>query len=79
MARMNLTDLQPNDIYHNQAGEVVQLKDMDGKGSVFVKILKELDGKYERIKNGKHRHKVQMSTSAFLVFWRPITSNPWSA
>lgn len=77
MARMNLTELQPERIYHNQAGEIVQLKDMDGKGSVFVKILKEIDGKYERLKTGRNRTRVQFHTSMFLTFWRPITNKAW--
>lgn len=76
---MILTDLQPNEIYTNQSGEVVQLKEMDGKGSVFVKILKEIDGKYERIKSGKYRHRVQFHTSMFLTFWRPINTEKVSA
>ena len=65
---MNLTDLQPDEIYTNQNGEIAQLKEMDGNGNVFVKILKEIDGKYEREETGNTRNMVKFHTSMFLTF-----------
>ena len=69
MSRMNLTDLLPDEIYTNQSGEIAQLKEMDGNGNVFVKILKEIDGKYEREETGNTRNMVKFHTSMFLTFW----------
>jgi len=76
---MKLTDLLPNAIYENNEGEVAILKEMDGKGSVYVKILKEKDGKYERVGVGQRRFLVKFHTSMFVSFWRPMDQNQATA
>ena len=79
MSRMKLTDLKPDEIYENTNGEIAQLKAMDGKGKVFVKILKEKDGEYHRETKGLHKGKVVIYTDAFLFFWRRIKQEPTTA
>lgn len=76
---MELTDLEPDEIYENTNGEVAQLKAMDGTGNVYVKILKEKEGKYERETRGRHRGTVAFHTSSFLVFWRQMKRAPTTA